>query len=239
MSQVIQSLTFNTLFANRGYSEPQFCLTSPIYSSEGYLVSSFYGINSFYTIDSRNNKFSFSESDSSSTIRTVTIPSGNYTVTAFMTQLATLMTSAGTQTYVLTKNDLTNIITITAPTKTWRILSVQNDAYYESGFTASSSNSLAQVGSNVYDFSGVKVINISSNSFGNGNNVLIGKSLNIIASIAISVPALGVISFQNNNNNFISTSISELTTVEFIIYDELFRPLTILNPWSISVYFQI
>ena len=235
---IIQSLTFNTLIANRGNSEPQFCLSSPIYSSEGYSVTSFYGVNSFYTIDSRNNKFSFSESDTSSTVRTVTIPTGNYTVTSFITQLTTSMNAAGTQVYAITKSDLTNIITITAPTKTWRILAVANDCYYESGFKVSSSNALVQTASSVYDFSGVKILNISSNSFGNGNNVLVGKSLNIIASIPITVPALGVISFTNNSS-FISTSISELTTVEFIIYDELFRQLTILNPWQISIFFQI
>ena len=238
MSNIIQQLNFNTLNQSRSKSNPQFNLQGrSLYSIESYAIGSFYCVNTFYTIDTRNNQFSFSEPDN--LIRTFSIPTGNYTVTSFITTLQSLLNGAGTQTYTVTNNTLTNVLTITGATKAFIILAINFDCYYESGFTVSAVSSLSQVATNVFDFSGVKVVNIVSNSFGFGNNILVGKSLNVVFSIPITVPSLGVISFINPNPIFVSTSISEISTIEFLVYDELYRPLTMMNNWQLSAYVQI
>ena len=235
MTAVITTMTFNTIttFDN---SSPEFILEKPIYSAEGYAVQNFFSTNSFYTIDKRNNKLSFSEENTPEVIRIVTIPNGNYTVNTFMTQLKTLLDAEGTAVYTVTKSDLTNLITISA-TEDFKILSIPNDVYRESGFTVSTSFESTQIATNVYDFSGLKVINIGSSNFGY-NSIVVNKSLNIICSIPVQVPSLGVITYSPSPI-FISTNIAEMNSVQFLLYDEHFRLITSNSPWQITLLFQI
>ena len=85
----IKSLTFSTITSdNNSKSTPGWYLDQPIQISEGYCVKSFQGVNTVYNIDSRNNRFSFNESSySSGTVRTFSIPDGNYTISTFMTAI--------------------------------------------------------------------------------------------------------------------------------------------------------
>ena len=53
---------------------------------------------------------------------TTTIPVGNYDILGLMTAIGTAMTNAGTQTYTLTYNIYTSIITITGATKAFTII---------------------------------------------------------------------------------------------------------------------
>jgi hypothetical protein len=93
----IKSLTFSTIASdNNNKSTPSYYLDQPIVISEGYSVKNFIGVNTFLNIDSRNNNFSFNENDTSGTIRTFSIPSGNYTVSTFMAALKSGLDASGT-----------------------------------------------------------------------------------------------------------------------------------------------
>jgi hypothetical protein len=213
MTAVIKSLTFNTITAYNK-SNPLFTLPNPLISSDGYAVQSFSGINSFYTIDSRNSAIAFIEDDEPTATITFNIPTGNYTLNTFIAALQTGLNANGTDTYTVTNNTLTNKITITGTSKTFKIVYVPSNCYYESGFEVSSAFALAHTATSTYDLSGIKTIYISSNSLGYGQSLIVNKNLNIICSISVSTPYLGVISY-NPSIVFISSQISEISSIEF------------------------
>lgn len=238
-----KSMTFNTVTAS-DRSHPLFTLYNPIISADAYCVQNFMGVNNFYNIDDRNNAFSFSEYildqdlvDISSTIL-FSIPIGNYTLNTFMTALQTSLNSNGTQIYTVTNNSLTNKISITGATLNFKLLSVPNNCYYELGYSTFNTYSSSQTAACTYDFSGLKNIYIVSNSLGYGQSLACGKNLNIIASIPVISPYLGVISYIPPQN-FVSSNISEINSIEFSLYDERFRNLTVSTDWSMTLMFVI
>jgi hypothetical protein len=233
----ITQLILNTINSNnQNSSNPQYYIRQPFDNIVGYSFSGFSGVNSFNVIDSRNNTLQFSESDSSSTIRVITIPTGNYTITSLMASIKTLMDAAGTNTYTVALNSVTNLVTITAATKTFKILTANNHCYYELGFVVSSAFALSQTGSVIYDLSGVKTISIVSNSFGN-NSKLINTNYNIVGIVPIEVPFLGVINYKHNPV-FIDVQISELSSISFTLLDERGRILNCTHDWSLTLYIQ-
>jgi hypothetical protein len=235
----IKSLTFSTIASdNNSKLAPSYYLDQPIQISEGYSVKAFQGVNTTYNIDSRNNRFSFNESTTSGTIRTFTIPSGNYTITTFMAAIKSGMDTAGTVVYTVTNNTLTNIVTITSASVTFQVLPIASDCYYEAGFVVSSSFSITQTAIQTYDLSGLKCVNIVCNAFGSGNSLVVNKNLNVICSIPIEVGYLGVINF-NPPIVFIDSQISSISAFEFTCYDERYRPLTLANDWSIALLFEL
>ena len=235
----IKSLTFSTIASdNSNKSTPNYYLDQPIQISEGYCVKSFQGVNTTYNIDSRNNKFSFNEDDTSGTVRTFTIPSGNYTITTFMAALKTGLDAQGSVVYTVTNNTLTNIVTITGASKQFKILPIANDCYYEAGFVVSTAFSISQTATQTFDMSGLKSINIVCNAFGSGNSVVVNKNLNVICSIPIEVGYLGVANY-NPNIVFIDSQINSISAFEFICVDEMYRSLTLQNNWSLTLLFEM
>jgi hypothetical protein len=235
----IKSLTFATIASsNQNKSTPNFYLEQPIQISEGFCVKSFTGVNTFLNIDSRNNQFNFNESDSSGSIRSFTLANGNYTITSFMGALKAGLDTNGTVVYTVANNSLTNIITITGASKTFKILPISNNCYYEAGFDVSATFSISQIATNTYDLSGLKEINVVCNAFGTGNSVVVNKNLNVICSIPISVGYLGVISYTPPIV-FIDSQTQSISAFEFICVDERYRPLTFQNDFSLTLLFEL
>lgn len=238
MPTFIKTLTFSTVASdNNSKSTPNFYLDQAIQISDGYCVKSFQGVNTTYNIDSRNNKFSFNEDDTS-IVRTFTIPSGNYTITTFCAALKTGLDTAGTVVYTVANDTLTNIITITGASKQFKILPISNDCYYEGGFAVSTAFAISQVATQTYDLSGLKSINIICNAFGHGNSVVVNKNLNVICSIPIEVGYLGVINYSPPIV-FIDSQINSISAFEFILTDERYRNLTLQNDWYICLLFEL
>ena len=236
---LIKSLTFSTVVSdNNSKSSPAWYLDRPIQLSEGYAVKSFQGVNTIYNIDSRNNRFSFNESTSSGTVRTFTIPSGNYTISTFMAALKTGLDTEGTVVYTVTNNTLINKITITSASTTFKILPITYNCYYEAGFEISADFAISQTATNTFDLSGLKAINIVSNAFGAKDSIVVNKNLNVICSIPIETGYLGVINYSPPIV-FIDSQITSISAFEFAIYDERFRPLTLSNDWSLSILFEL
>ena len=239
MPTFIKSLTFSTIASdNNSKSAPNYYLDQPIQISEGYCVKAFQGVNTTYNIDSRNNKFSFNESLTSGTVRTFTIPSGNYTITTFMAALKTGLDANGTVVYTVTNNTLTNIITITSASTTFQILPISSDCYYEAGFVVSSGFAISQVATQTYDLSGLKCINIVCNAFGNKDSIVVNKNLNVITSIPIEQSYLSVVNYSPPIV-FIDSQIQSISAFEFTCYDCRYRPLTLNNDWSITILFEL
>jgi hypothetical protein len=69
---------------------------------------------SFYNVTKFTNTFIFSEGVGANI--TSTIPVGQYSVYDLQTALASSMTTAGTQTYTVTFNNVTSLLTVSAPT---------------------------------------------------------------------------------------------------------------------------
>ena len=238
MPTFTRALTFNTIFSNNNNrSTPNFYCEKPIENAQGYSVQSFYGINNFYNIDFRNNLFCFNESDSVGTVRSFILPDGNYTISTFMTALKTGLDLSGSVVYTVSNNTLTNIITITA-SKSFKILPIPNNCYYEGGFDVSTSFSISQTASSTFDLSGVKILNIVCASFNTGNSTFVNKPLNVIASIPIETPYLGVVNYQPNIA-FIDTEIHNVSAFEFQIYDERLRKLNINNDYQLTLLFEM
>lgn len=236
---MFKRLTFSSYLSNNAdNNNPTFYLNTPISQIEGYSFQNFSGINTIYNIDSRNNTLNFIEDDSSSTIRSITIPTGNYTISSFLTSLSSLFTAAGTVVYTATNDTLVNKITITGASKTFKIVNSSNFCL-ESGFVSSASFAISQTAANTFDLSGIKILNLVCYSFGNTNSVLVNRNYNVIQSIPITTPYLGVIDFQSNSDIFITSQIQELNVCQFSLLDELARPVQINSPWSVSIVFNI
>jgi hypothetical protein len=237
MASIIKSLIFNTS-TNKNNSS-NFNLLSPVTVSEGYLLSQFIGINSVYNFDSRNNIFAFTEA---STTLFAFIPTGNYTINTLITTLASILTSSGTTTYTVTNNTLTNKITISAA-NSFKIIQVDKNCYYELGMLNSVFENPSQgyftehIAPSSFDLSGLKQINVVSNSFGYGNCLAVNKNLNVIATIPVTVAYQGVISYSSPNSVFISSQIDSIQNVDFILYDSRFRELKLDRDFVITLLF--
>lgn len=230
----IKQITFNSIVKN-------YNLNPVINNAEAFAVSGFYGVNTVYNVDARNNRLYFIEFDTISTIRSITVPVGNYTITSLITQINTSMTAAGTNVYTLTNNTLINIITITAATKTFNLVAGPNDLYYELGFDSSvftTNVALTAVATNTFDMSGLKCLNIISSSFGTGVNVICGINKSVLASIPINVPYLGVISYIPPIQ-FITSQISSLSNLDLIFTDERLRIITLNSGYILTLLLRI
>jgi hypothetical protein len=203
----------------------------------GFSVGNFTGIQCVNLIDSTNNTLQFSETDTSSTIRVVTIPTGDYTLSTLLTAIGAGMTTAGTVTYTATVSSLTNLITISS-SKAFKILTGSNNIYYEIGYSTSSAFATSQVASYIYDLSGLKQIQIESSSFGASNSILANTNYSVISSIPITAPFLGVISYEPNPI-FIDSQINDINSTSFSLLDERNRVLSISKDWSIQIYFRL
>lgn len=233
----IQSYNLSTINSDNSYiSSPAFHLVEPIRNPISYQVDSFIGANSFYTIDSRNDSFKFSENDSPGTIREALIPTGNYNITTYLVALKTALDAAGTVVYTVTNNNLINKITISAASKLFNI--INSSGLYESGFIINSTFAASHIAPNTFDLSGVKQLNIISNSMGFSSKV-VNRNLNVVCSIPIDSAYLGVIYYKNSNPSYIDCKVSEINSFEFNVYDERFRLLSQIDrDWSITLNFN-
>ena len=228
--------TFSTTLSNnRNSTNPSFYINPSINNIESFVISSFQGVNNVYTFDSRNCNILIQET--SQAPFTVSIPFGNYTITNLLSTLSTILTTASsTSVYTATKNDLTNIITITSDTTTFVIQDTINNAYYELGFLVNTTTpALTQTGSNQYDLSGVKIIHLVSNDLGNDGSFLVNSNYNILCSIPVDAPYLSPIHYQENSDLLINCKINELSSITFHLIDERHRMLSNLSDWSVQI----
>lgn len=98
-----------------------FSLLRPIHNVKNIQLMQ-YNLNwSFPNVRTSTNTLIFSESDSPSTMRTVTLPVGQYQDEDIAVDLGVAMTTAGTQTYTISINYVTERFTITGSSKNFTI----------------------------------------------------------------------------------------------------------------------
>ena len=234
--RIIKSVNFST-FLNTKKQDVVFNLNRVILNTNAYAVSQFSTTNSFLNIDSRNNILKFTEKIASvETTFTVTITPTDYTIAALITEVKTKMDAAGALIYTVSHDTLIDVLTITASASEFHLEDVADDIYYELGYggTLDKTFSIAKVAPNSFDLSGVKVIYVQTSDFGSGRNINVNSLKNLICSIQVDVPYMGVISY-NPPLNFINTKIASLGTCEFSLYDEHFRKLNVRSNWNLSM----
>jgi len=231
-NSLIKSLTLNSK-TNSISNKLDFNLSTPVYISDGYAISQFIAINSIYNISDRNNQFSFIESDTLGVVRTFTLPVGNYILSTFMSALSTALNANGSNAYTVSNDSLTNRITITAGTKTFKIIDTKNDVYYEAGFRISTAFALSQSGSSSFDLSGLKTINIVCSNLGH-TSITPGSNLNVIATIPITVPYQGIVTYSPPIA-FVSSQISEINSVNLVFLDGRYREINLDKDFSLTI----
>lgn len=102
-------------------------------------VYSYNFVWSWTNIDFFSNTFLFKEGAGATL--TVTLPIGNYSVLDLQNALASLMTAAGTQTYTVTYNTVTNLYSFSAPTTAFTILYTGNTTADLIGLTSNVTSS--------------------------------------------------------------------------------------------------
>ncbi|KAJ3317599.1 hypothetical protein HDV06_001362 [Boothiomyces sp. JEL0866] len=240
-----KSLVFNTVNRNNRSNNIQsdlsyatFYLQNGIKDIKGITLSSFVCPNTFYTIDTRNNNFSFATD--SVTIKTVSLPVGVYTSSSFATELASLIQSNITGTCSVVCDTSTFKTTITTSATPIQIVDVVNNCYYEAGFinlsVSSPTYQLVSVSDSTYDFSGVKAINISSNI---PSKQVVNTNKSILGVIPVNVGYAGIISYQNVSSHYIDISLQDMNQFTFSLSDERNRNLSVNSDWIITLLFEI
>ena len=212
--------------------EPLFTLPKMISNINSFAISSFSGTNTFYVIDSYKNKFLINEGASDIEL---TIPTGNYTYTTFLIELQLQLNTLGTDTYVITHDNLLNKYIITS-TGTFKILSIENNCYFESGFVNSGANDNFESVKTAYEtwqLGGIKNILISSSNFG-FNRLNPNSNINVITSIPITQTYLGVIHF-NPYPIYLAAQINDIASVNFLLLDERYRKFEVNSDWKLSI----
>lgn len=232
-------ITLSTIYSTGSNTSPIWFLNNPLFNVQSVKISQAILSNEFYNIDSRNNNLSFFNNRAGTTTSNLlTITPGNYTASGLATQLTTqLNTAVGAGTYSVSYSSVTGKITIdnTTTGNFMKPLATNGDCYYELGITSTQLNvtSGSLVGNAVVDCSGVKCINLISNSFGD-----IAKMANSNYSIIGTVPVhngfLGIENYENSNKE-LSCNISSLYSIGFLLYDERMRQLTVNKDYQITL----
>lgn len=238
-------LTFSTVSNNsNSVSNPVYYLPEPLRNVMGYNLQNFCGINNFYTIDARNNAFSWTE-NGKATI-TVFISYRNYTITTLLAEIQALMNAntLSANVYSLSvitpTNGIINVINILATgTATSFILNnTSNNCYYELGITKFDNiYSFSVNGNSQFDLTGVTQIYLVSADL-DKHCRLLNNNNPIIGSIPVNSGYLSPIIYNNNNDNFVSCEQNQIQSISFRLLDQRGRLLTQVSDWSISILFS-
>ena len=236
---ITRQIAFDTQFsANKNTTSPVWILPQPITALDSFSVRSFIGINSVYNIDQRNNKLSLVARAFGSTVSStslVTIPEGNYTVSRFTTELASLLTNTSVGTYTVTNNTTSNKLSISAGTScSFAFTQVGGNCYYELGIrdTQLASTHGSLTAADQYDFSGLKVINVVSPNFGGDSCQVAGCNTSLLASVPVTEPYNSVIVSQQDAIP-ITSDAKAVSALSVQLLDERFRPLSNMKDWCL------
>ena len=238
----IYSINLNTRFAtNQGsanyLTKPVWLLNESVNNISAIKLKNFTFPLSVYTIDSRNNKIAFTE-NADPTVKTLTLTSKNYQGFSLADELALQLNAVGINTYTV-EYDLvpnTNVLTISAGSDSFTFVDVAKNAYYETGLENYLNNEYGLLTTSTVDLSGLSQVHLVSNV--GGSNV-IGQQFKLLAAITTEETALDVSYFQDDSNDYINSNVSQLTEINLILYDNLFRPISPQKDYSLTINFLI
>jgi hypothetical protein len=174
----------------------------------------------FYNVDITNNVFNYIINNTNFSI---TVPPGNYNYNSLVTQMTTLFTANG-QTFTMSLNRNSNILTMTLTTGTWNQINASS-IYYILGFDPDTTYNI--VGNTItfprlFNLLGQKKLkiyssNISVDSFDSVDNA----TNNLLCTISVNQPGFNLIVYTNIDGLYAHMRNRYLSTVDIQIKDEL------------------
>lgn len=236
MNRNIKTIQLNTMYKSNGSD-----LTNPVFDNIhlddiiGYKIKNAVIPLSVPTFDSRNNQISFSTSNGSYNL---TIATGFYNAVSLPTAISTLFNdTTESSTFTCSYSTLTNKLSIASSSIAFQINStIANSANYELGITGDIALSTQANFQQQLDIGGISMINILSNF---GDTDLIGTNYKLLESIVIDESNLGLATYENHSDDYITTQTKELFDLSFQIYDNRFRKIIPSKDYSISLSFLI
>ena len=174
----------------------------------------------FYNIDITNNIFNYRVN---SINYSIIVPPGNYNFNSLVTQMTTLFTANG-QTFTMSLNRNSNILTMTLTTGAWNQINASS-IYYILGFDPDTTYNI--VGNTItfprlFNLLGQKKLkiyssNISVDSFDSVNTA----TNNLLCTISVNQPGFNLIIYTNIDGLYAHMRNRYLSTVDIQIKDEL------------------
>jgi hypothetical protein len=174
----------------------------------------------FYNVDITNNVFNYRVN---SINYSITVPPGNYNFNSLVTQMNTLFT-ANAQTFTMSLNRNSNILTMTLTTGTWNQINASS-IYYILGFDPNTTYNI--VGNTItfprlFNLLGQKKLKIYSSNISIDSFDSVGSATNnLLCTISINQPGFNLIIYTNIDGLYAHMRNRYLSTVDIQIKDEL------------------
>jgi hypothetical protein len=237
----IKSLQFNTIFAdNADLSNPVWTIQPNINSIGGFKVKNVCIPLTSYNIDTYNNKISIFEKITSSgntQSNVVSIPIGNYNSLNIGSALTTALNSQGTLYMTCNFSTLSNLLNFNSTTGTFYFQPITNHAFYELGITSGTSLVSTYTAGNCLDLSGIKLLNLQTNSL-DGTDI-VGNNNRIICSIPIEESVNTISTFTDDSSDYIDSNIQSISQISVNLKDQYYRDIITRNHWNFTLNLKI
>ena len=165
----------------------------------------------------------------------ITMTPQNYNSSNIASSLQTAMNSQGNLYMSVNFSTFANKLIFGSTTGTFYFMDPGNskDCYENLGISVGNSAVSTYTAGNCIDLSGVKVINLESNSL-DGIDIS-GYNRRILASIPIEESINSIASYQDDGNDYIETNISDISQITISLKDEKYRDIIQRSPWSLTL----
>ena len=206
-------------------SNPSWILDTNLLNCQSIKVKRATIPNSFYTIDTRNNKLYLKVGTAASVA--LTVASGYYSDITMKSALETTLTGG----YTISLNTIGNFFSVSHTSNSFSFTSGDNSVNYELGINTQTN--ATQQNFDQMDLSGVKNIIMSSNI---STTDIVSDSKKVLANIPCEVSSKGILQFSDDSDDYIELNGDNLNEVSLRLYDERLRPLSVTKDWSCTLY---
>ena len=205
-------------------SSPSWILDTTLLDCQSIKVKRATIPNSFYTIDTRNNKLYLTVGTNPSTL---TIASGYYNDITMQLALSTALTGG----YTVGLNTVGNFFTVSHTANSFRFTTGDNNINYELGINTQTNST--QQNFEQMDLSGVKNVIMVSNI---STTDIVGDSKKVLANIPCPIASKQILQFSDDSSDYVDLSGENLNEVSLRLLDERLRPLSVTKDWSCTLY---
>jgi len=214
--------------------------STPFTDINAYSLKSFSGLNSIYNVDNRNSHlYPVIYTGTTGTLNDIKLTSGNYTISTIIPALNTAFSASSV---VFSANTQSNKISFSYTADNLLLATGANTLYTELGFSTTQLNTLlgastgSLVAANIFDWSGVKKLNIQSFDLGSKNWSSIGReNTSLIGSVPIDTAFMSVINVAPDAH-LVSCDVYSINSISIQLTDELYRPININTEFSLELY---
>jgi len=234
----IKSIQLNSRFADdpSNLSNPTWTISPNITGIESFKIKNMIIPISSYNIDD-NNKYikMYQNVSGTTTTNLITMTSQNYNSSNIASSLQTFLNSQGSLYMSVNFSTSANKLMFGSSTGSFYFMDTGNgkDCYENLGISVGNSAVSTYTAGNCIDLSGVKVINLESNSL-DGIDIS-GYNRRIIGSIPIEESVNTIASYQDDSTDYIDTNIFDISQITISIKDEKYRDLVQRSHWSLTL----